>query len=303
MTTGKLTTRRREFLTALVCLDTSLVVAVVQGRDKGSATTLLAEHAPDAEVVACDLFSGFKSAADTLEGAVVVADVFHLVRLGLTALDEVRRRRQQQIHGHRGHKTDPLFRLRRVLRVGQERLDEAVVAKIFDRLRDADTDDEVAAAWVAVDLLRKMYAAPDRDTAHRRLVAFYEWAATVEVAEVTRLATTIDTWQDEVLAFFDTRASNAATESANVKIKSIRRPPGASATRTTTQPASDSTPASRVGCRPPRGSGPTASPPRRDPLQWGRPPSSLRGASAARADGRTRAGCCRQAGAVRFVEP
>lgn len=149
MTTGRLTRRRREFLTALVCLDTSLVVAVAQGRDKRSATALLAEHAPDAEVVACDLFSGFKSAADSLEDAVVVADVFHLVRLGLHALDEVRRRRQQQIHGHRGHKDDPLFRLRRVLRVGQERLDETVVAKIFDRLREADTDDEVAAAWVA----------------------------------------------------------------------------------------------------------------------------------------------------------
>jgi len=164
--------------------------------------------------VACDLFSGFKSAADTLEDAVVVADVFHLVRLGLTALDEVRRRRQQQIHGHRGHKDDPLFRLRRVLRVGQERLDEATIAKIFNRFRDADTDDEVAAAWVAVDLLRRMYQAPDRDTAHRRLVAFYEWAVTVDVPVITRLATTIDTWQDEILAFFDTRASNAPTESA-----------------------------------------------------------------------------------------
>jgi transposase len=223
MTTGKLTTRRRQFLTALVCLETSLVVAVVQGRDKGSATALLAEHAPDAEVVACDLFSGFKSAADTLEDAIVVADVFHLVRLALTALDEVRRRRQQQIHGHRGHKHDPLFKLRRVLRVGQERLEESKRHQIFDRLRAADTDDEVAAAWVAVDLLRRMYQAPDRDTAHRRLVTFYEWAVAVDVAEINRLATTIDTWQDEVLAFFDTRASNAATESANVKIKSIRR--------------------------------------------------------------------------------
>ena len=81
MTTGRLTTRRREFLTALVCLDTSLVVAVTQGRDRASAARLLADHAPDAKVVACDLFSGFKSAADTLEHAVVVADVFHLVRV------------------------------------------------------------------------------------------------------------------------------------------------------------------------------------------------------------------------------
>lgn len=113
--------------------------------------------------------------------------------------------------------------LRRVLRVGQERLGDEAVTKMLDRLRDADTDDEVAAAWVAVDLLRRVYQAPDRDTAHRRLITFYEWVAAVDVAEATRLATTIDTWQDEVLAFFDTRASNAPTESANVKSKSIRR--------------------------------------------------------------------------------
>jgi transposase len=81
MVTGRLTERRREFLTALVCLDTSLVVAVTQGRDRASAARLLADHAPDAEVVACDLFSGFKTAADTLEHAIVVADVFHRIRL------------------------------------------------------------------------------------------------------------------------------------------------------------------------------------------------------------------------------
>jgi transposase len=223
MTTGRLLTRRRQFLTALVCLDTGLVAGCTTGRDQASAARLLASHAPDAQVVACDLFSGFKTAADGLDGAVVVADVFHLVRLGLAALDDVRRRRQQQIHGHRGRKDDPLFKLRRVLRVGQERLDDPTRAKVYARLRAADTDDEVAAAWVAVDLLRRMYAAPDRDVAHRRLVELYEWAVAVDVPEITRLATTIDTWQDEVLAFFDTRASNGPTESANVKIKNVRR--------------------------------------------------------------------------------
>ena len=223
MVTGRLTERHRVFLTALVCLDSSLVVAVTQGRDRAGAAALLAGHAPNAEVIACDLFSGFKSAADTIEGAVIVADVFHLVRLALQALDEVRRRRQQEIHHRRGRKDDLLFKLRRVLRVAQERLEPETWQKVVDRLTPADTDDEVAAAWHAVDLLRAMYAAPDRDTAHRRLVAFYEWAVDVDVAEITRLATTIDRWQEEVLAFFDTRATNAATESANVKIKNVRR--------------------------------------------------------------------------------
>lgn len=251
-----------------MCLETSLVVGVVQGRDRASAAALLAEHAPDADVVALDLFSGFKAAADTIDGVTVVADVFHLVRLALQALDEVRRRRQQQIHGHRGHKDDPLFRLRRVLRVAQERLDDATLQKVFDRLRDADSDDEVGSAWVAVDLLRRVYAAPDRDTAHRRLVAFYEWVVAVDVDELTRLATTIDRWQAEVLAFFDTRATNAATESANVKISRCVGPPAASATSTTTLPASASTQASHLRCPAPRESGPTPSLPRPDPPQW-----------------------------------
>lgn len=223
MVTGRLTERRRVFLTALVCLDTTLVVAVTKGRDTASAARLLADHAPDARVLACDLFSGFKTAAKVLDDAVVVADVFHLIRLALQAMDEVRRRRQQQIHGHRGRTDDPLFKLRRVLRVGQERLETSKLDQIYDRLRAADTDDEVGSAWVAVDLLRRVYRAPDRDTAHRRLVTFYEWVATVDVPEITRLATTIDRWQDEVLAFFDTRASNGPSESANVKIKNVRR--------------------------------------------------------------------------------
>ncbi|MDQ3974375.1 MAG: hypothetical protein M3276_08600 [Actinomycetota bacterium] len=56
-------------------------------------------------------------------------------------LDEVRRRRQQQTHGHRGHKDDPLFRLRPVLRVGQERLDDATVGKIFERTATVAIDE------------------------------------------------------------------------------------------------------------------------------------------------------------------
>ena len=42
-------------------------------------------------------------------------------------------------------------------------------------LGSMETVDDVGSAWIAVALLPKMYAAPDRDTAHRRLVAFYEW--------------------------------------------------------------------------------------------------------------------------------
>lgn len=48
---------------------------------------------------------------------------------------------------------------------------------------------------------RDVFATNYRDIAARRLVAFYEWVAYVEL---TRLATTISHWQDEVLAYHTT---------------------------------------------------------------------------------------------------
>ncbi len=46
----------------------------------------------------------------------------------------------------------------------------------------------------------------------------------VEIPELTRLATTIDRWSDEVLAFHTTGgASNGPTEAVNLLIEKIRR--------------------------------------------------------------------------------
>ena len=45
-------------------------------------------------------------------------DAFHVMRLGQAAVDEVRRRRQQETLGRRRHRDDPLYRVRRDLRRG-----------------------------------------------------------------------------------------------------------------------------------------------------------------------------------------
>ncbi len=45
---------------------------------------------------------------------------FHVVRLASDALDRCRRRVQQDTHGHRGRKNDPLYRARRTLHTGAD---------------------------------------------------------------------------------------------------------------------------------------------------------------------------------------
>ena len=73
------------------------------------------------EIATLDPFHGYKNAIDDqLADAVVVVDAFHVVKLATAMVDDVRRRTQQHIHGHRGRKNDPLYRIRNILRAGQE---------------------------------------------------------------------------------------------------------------------------------------------------------------------------------------
>ena len=90
---------------------------MVQGRSKQAVQQWLADRPAEwrdgVEVVAMDGFTGFKTAAaDQVADAVAVMDPFHVVRLAGDALDRCRRRTQQQLHGHRGRKDDPLYRAR-----------------------------------------------------------------------------------------------------------------------------------------------------------------------------------------------
>ncbi len=102
---------------------------MVQGRSKQAFKTWLAER-PKAwrdglEVVAMDGSSGFKTATtEELPDAVAVMDPFHVGRLAGDTLDRCRRRVQQDRHGHRGRKDDPLYRARRTQCTGADLLTE-----------------------------------------------------------------------------------------------------------------------------------------------------------------------------------
>jgi len=105
----------------------SRLLDMVEGRSKQAFKTWLAAR-PQAwrdglEVVAMDGFAGFKTATtEELPDAVAVMDPFHVVRLAGDALDRCRRRVQQDLHGHRGRKDDPLYRARRTLHTGADLL-------------------------------------------------------------------------------------------------------------------------------------------------------------------------------------
>lgn len=96
-------------------------------------------------VATLDPFHGCKNAIDDqLQDAVAVLDAFHVTKLGTDAVDHVRRRVQQTIHGHRGRKGDPLYGIRTILRCAQERLTDKQRARSVQNWRFAHLDESSA---------------------------------------------------------------------------------------------------------------------------------------------------------------
>jgi transposase len=88
----------------------------LQGLAEGAARGVFVDGV---EQAALDPFRGYANAIHHgLPDAVAVLDAFQVVRLGTQVVDEVRRRVQQDTLGRRGHKHDPLYKIRGLLRHG-----------------------------------------------------------------------------------------------------------------------------------------------------------------------------------------
>jgi transposase len=209
------------------CLHARLLDAVVGRSGTVYKTWLKAQ--PDGfvdgvETAALDPFRGYANAIrDGLPDAVAVLDAFHVVRLGTQVVDEVRRRVQQDTLGRRGHKDDPLYKIRGLLRHGVEHLTERQQAKITACLEAGDPTDEVNVAWQCYQQLRSIYhavPAKGREIAAKVLDSF----PSCPIPEVARLGRTLRAWKAQVLAYFDTSGvSNGGTEAINLIIEKVRR--------------------------------------------------------------------------------
>jgi len=114
------------------------------------------------EVATLDPFRGYKNAIDDkLADATAVLDAFHVVALAGRAVDEVRRRIQQEIHSHRGRAGDPLYGIRNILRCAAERLTDKQHARLTAAIDADERHDQVHVAWQCAQKVRAAYAHPD----------------------------------------------------------------------------------------------------------------------------------------------
>ena len=172
-----------------------------------------------------DPFRGYATALTRhLPAAVRVLDPFHLVKLALLAVDQVRRRVQQASTGHRGLAGDPLYRARRILRRRHDRLTTRQWTRLQAALLAGDPNDEITLAWLVAQRLMQAYAHPDRNAGRAAAEQVITMARTCPVPEIARLGRTLTVWRTEFLARFDhPEVSNGPTENLNLKIKNTKR--------------------------------------------------------------------------------
>ena len=221
--------RRQLWSTQMVDVRRGQLLDVVPGRDSVEPCRWLSGREPvwlgAIEWATLDLSTSYRTVFDTmLPDAVQAADPFHVVKLANTALDECRRRVQNETLGHRGRRDDPLWRARRRLTIARERLSAEQHDRLMGLLRAGDPHREVWFAWNAKEVVRQIY-----DHTDEALAA--EWVAEIGrdftdremPLEVRRLGRTIARWAAQIVAWHRSHVTNGPTEAVNNLAKRIKR--------------------------------------------------------------------------------
>ena len=221
-------THRTLYATGLVDLERHKVIDILQGNTAADLRRWCAGADPawlgGIGVVATDLAESYRAGLSPhLDHVVRVADPFHVVRVANRCVDKLRRRVQNELTGHRGRKGDPLYKIRKLLLSGAERLDEKGHDRMMLGLRMGDPNDELLGAWLAKESVRDVYLTDDLETAALLLDKAIAGCLEDEVAEIRSLGHTLKRWREEILNHHRTGASNGPTEAMNLCVKKVKR--------------------------------------------------------------------------------
>ena len=209
----------------------SRLLDMVPGRSKQVFKTWLASR-PDTwreriEIVAMDGFTGFKSAAaEELPGARAVMDPFHVVHLAGNALDECRRRIQQELHHRRGRATDPLYKARRMLHTRSCLLTSRQQHQLAD-LFASDCHVALEVTWSVYQNIIDSYRDPHKIRGKALMQAEINTLTSTRVprglTELITLGRTLKRRAGDILAYFDhPHTSNGPTEAINGRLEHLR---------------------------------------------------------------------------------
>jgi transposase len=196
------------------------VIETFEGRDKETVEAHLRALFPPGSIklAVMDMSRPFQSALlAVFPGLKLIIDKFHVVSVVIDALDETRKRVQR--NKPPGQKR-PVFRLRHILRKGQEDL----TAEERERLRAVlVAEPDLCIAYRLKEAFRTWYTLRIPEEAAQQLHHWYQCAESYGFPEWQAAVQTIRNWEQEILNYFYWPLTNGFTEGTNNLIKVVKR--------------------------------------------------------------------------------
>lgn len=146
--------------------------------------------------------------------AILTIDKFHIKKLMLEAMDEVRRAEQKE------HRSKVLLNSRRLFMIPQGRQSDNQREKVAELSKQYP---KTGRAFRMVQSLDTIYSSKDVLEARERFDALYRWLRKSRLEPMKKVALTLKKYMEEILSIFTTRLTNAICEGINSMIQAAKR--------------------------------------------------------------------------------
>jgi transposase len=213
--------KRQSYVTVIIDATERRVIDVEEGRDSGTIVKFsykLEEKGGDCNKitqVSSDMSRAYISgAAEAFPRAKLTMDKFHVKKLMLEGLDEVRRAEQRE------HKSRTLNNSKKLLMIPLAKMSTEQSERAGDLSKQYP---KIGKAFRMVSLLDEVYASPNLESASRTFNSLISWMRRSRVEPMKRVAATLKMYRKEILNVFVTRLTNAICEGINSMIQAAKR--------------------------------------------------------------------------------
>lgn len=168
--------------------------------------------------IVMDLSTLFRSVAKTMfPEAKIVADKFHVIRVVINSLENVRKRIQKEFHAtkRKWFKRSRYLLLKQEYKLTDE--DKTELARMLNSSYDLEK------AYVLKERFYEVFRKQTRTEAKKELGNWLLLAADLSLPEFRHCITTFSNWKTEIANIIGERVSNGFIEGSNNKIKVLKR--------------------------------------------------------------------------------
>jgi transposase len=214
--------RGHKYVTLIIDAAKRRVLDVEEGRDsdtvKKFAQKLTAKGGDPEKITAVtsDMSKSFLPAiADNFPNAENIIDKFHIKKVLIDALDEVRKAEQKTVADKKS-----LFRGRRLFMIPEAKASDEQAAKIAEMSKRYP---KTGRAYRIVAGLDDFYASQTMEQAESNFDSLYSWMRRCRLKPMKDAAETLRRHKNKILAYFKTRITNAICEGINSMIQAAKR--------------------------------------------------------------------------------